>query len=216
MSALFALLLGLSSPSVAEGSEPPSAAVNQAEYVRLQQELEKLAARNAWSGVERTYRKLVATGVAPSFKDHVAGAYAARALGDMSAARARLSAANALQEDKQVLEWLWDIDTRYGRVYLACDGGKHSVELAAEAMPFNPDLRRSVEFAIEKIAETCEFDGLLPHGQYTFGGYDVKVQRVQAVRLDLRNMELPTAKKRKKKQKKRKGEELDSDAAATE
>lgn len=214
MSALTALLslVPLVFSGVARAADEPvavvSPVVDQAEYVRLQQELEKLAARNAWAGVERTYQKLVATGVPPSFSDHVSGAYAARALGDVGAARTRLSAANAIKEDKQILEWLWDIDSNYGRVYLACDLGKHPVELEAEAMPFNPDMRRAVELSVGLVAQTCAFDGLLPHGNYSFGGQALKVERVQAVRLDLRNMEIPTPKKKKKK-----GED---DAAATE
>ena len=45
------------------------------------QELAKLATRNAWAGVERTYKAIVATGHAPSFEDHYSGAHAARAHG---------------------------------------------------------------------------------------------------------------------------------------
>ena len=37
----------------------PTEEVDQAEAIRLSQELEKLSKRNAWAGVERTYVALV-------------------------------------------------------------------------------------------------------------------------------------------------------------
>jgi hypothetical protein len=168
----------------------------RAEYVRLQQELEKLASRNAWAGVERTYTALVATSVPPTFQDHLYGAHAARALGDVTSARQRLLAANTIKEDREVLDWLWEIDSNYGVVYLAADAG--TAELAVEAMPFEPDAASAVTFAQGRIAETGLFEGYLPQGNYTFGPHAVKVQpRVQATRIDIRTGEAPKKKKKK-------------------
>lgn len=191
-------------PAVAnEASDPqtpPSVEPDRAEYVRLGRELEQLAARNAWSGVERTYRKLGLTGIPLRFEQHVTGAQAARALGNMRAARRRLDAAHALREDKQVVEWMWEIDSRYGRVTLACEPGKHRIELEAEGSHFHPDMQRAVEFAARRISERCAFDGLLPHGSYVFGKHAFKVEGVQAVTIDLRHMapdERPNRKRRR-------------------
>lgn len=197
LSLLFASAASVRASDAEDGTL--SAGPDQAEYVRLQQEIERLAQRNAWAGVERTYDEMLATGIPLAFEDHLAGAHAARALGDVWGARQRLTAANAVREgDREILEWLWDIDSHYGRVSLSCNPGKHQVEMTAEAMPFNPDQRRAVEFAIAEVRDTCLFDGLLPQGNYRFGTYDVKVQKVQAVRLDLRNMEVPSTRKSKK------------------
>lgn len=158
---------------------------SHAEYVRLSQELETLSTRNAWPGVERTYEMLVATGVTPTFEDYVFGAHGARALGDITQAQARLRAANGIREDKQVIDWLWEIDSSYGLVYLAGDVGGPG--LRADVMPFEPDQAHAVEFAVARIAETGVFEGYLPQGTYHFGDYEVKVQpRVQATRIDLR------------------------------
>lgn len=171
---------------------------NRGEYQRLSQELEKLVSRNAWAGVERTYIALLATGVEPSFEDYLAGAYSARALGDVASARSRLIAANAKREDRAVVDWLWDIDSNYNRVLLACDIGQ--VELQPETMPFEPNQRKAVEFAQKAIVEKGFFDGYLPQGRYVFGketGPDgaerdrtLSVEpRVQSIAFDIRTEE---------------------------
>ena len=58
-----------------------------------EEDLERLVKKNAWAGVERTFVKCLATGVELDFEDWVAGAHAARALGDITSARERLMAA---------------------------------------------------------------------------------------------------------------------------
>ena len=178
----------------------PAAAdeVNLAEYTRLQQELEKLASRNAWAGVERTYTAMLATGATLGHNDHVAGAHSARAMGNITAARERLMRANEITEDREILDWLWEIDSNYGRVFLAADKGSKNAVLSCTAMPFNPDQRRAVEFAQQLVTETGVFDGYLPQGAYQFGNpnktpYSVQVvPRVQSVRIDTRTKESAT------------------------
>ncbi len=178
----------------------------QAEAVRLSQEIEKLAQRNAWAGVERMFKALEATGVEPSFDTWVAGAHSARASGDVSSARNRLASALTQQEDRQVVDWLSDIDVHFGRVSLACDPTLDA-SLDIEALPFHPEQRRSIEFAASVLGATCLFDGLLPGGHYSlvWGSYrasfEVKPQ-VSSVRLDLRGMD-PRLAKKKGKQKRR-------------
>ncbi len=196
------LFLFVTSASAAADEDPteqlsPEAA--KAEYVRLAQELEKLTSRNAWAGVERTYLALIETGVQPTFEDFIAGASSARATGDISGSRARLMAANELQEDKEILDWLWEIDSNYGKVFLACLPSKDPITLAAPVMPFDPAMAASVRFAIAEIEEDCLFDGYLPKGDYVFGTKEVSVvPRVQSVRIDLRNMDTKRQKKPKK------------------
>jgi hypothetical protein len=197
--------------------------VNQAEYNRLQQELEKLASRNAWAGVERTYNAMLATGARLGHDDHVSGAHSARALGDITAARNRLMAANEISEDREVLDWLWEIDASYGKVFVAADKGSKKIDLRCSNMPFNPDQRKAVEFAQALVIEGGVFDGYLPQGHYTFGNHhkpegiyqlDV-VPRVQSVRIDTRrsgpggmsDKDLRAIEKQQKKLKKQKKQE---------
>jgi hypothetical protein len=187
---LVALFLGwiwVTPTAFADDVVPP--AYDQAEYVRLSQELEKLAGRNAWSGVERTYLEIIAIGAQPAAKDHLAGAHAATALGNITAARSRLEAATKLVEDKQILDWLWSIDSGFGRVFVAADKGPKT-RLTCDEMPFNPEHRKAVEFAMAEVENTGMFDGYLPQGNYKFGAYSVEVvPRVQSVRIDVRGQQ---------------------------
>jgi hypothetical protein len=177
-------------------SQPTGGTTEQrAEYFRLSQELQKLATRNAWAGVEHTYEQLLATGVTPTFDDYLCGANAAKALGDVTAARSRLLAANAIKEDREVLDWLWDIDSNYGPVSVMGDPTK--VALKADSVPFDPNQAKAVDFAVAEVTATGTFEGYLPQGTYHFvdsttpgGDHAVKVQpRVQATRIDLRSDE---------------------------
>ena len=178
---LCSFLLLLHSPFIAEASE-----VDQAEYRRLSSEMEKLAARNAWAGVERMYENCLSTGYELSFENHMTGAHAARALGDVTSARARLMRAHRIREERQIVDWLWEIDSNYGRVFLAADAGK--VELRVHEMPFNPDQAKGVEFARAQVDLLGLFDGYLPAGKYTFGENDISVvPRVESIRIDLRS-----------------------------
>jgi hypothetical protein len=190
--------------AMAWGADPALATAGagaEAEAVRLGQEIEKLAQRNAWAGVERMFDALVATGVPPTFEDYVAGAHAARASGEVGAMRERLQAAHGLREDRQIIDWLADVDAKFGRVTLACDPVLDAA-LEVESMPFQPELRRAVEFASGILAETCAFDGLLPAGEYwlAWGNYRAAFKvmpRVASVRLDLRGMDPRLARRRK-------------------
>lgn len=173
--------------SAEASSEAPVADV--AEYQRLTQEIERLARRNAWPGVERLFDDLVATGVAPSFDDWVRGAYGARAVGNVAAERQRLLHAKALREDPEVFNWLYEIDSSYGDVKLTCDADSH-ILLEREVMPFDPLQRRAVEYAQAQIASECAFEGLLPFGTYRFFRTEIEVGPVQSEQRDLRGLEL--------------------------
>jgi len=195
--------LALSGPSAlaADPLEAPvDARPDQGEYSRLTQELESLAERNAWSGAARTYEKLVATGVPPSYQDLLYGAHAAQAVGNIGAVRARLLRAKEIREDKDVIESLWALDEAFASVDLQCDPQMGWV-LSSATRPFEPDQVRAIEFAIEQIATTCHFDGYLPAGTYEFCGrpFDVR-PGVSTVGMDMRG--LPVPKKQKKQAKK--------------
>ncbi len=204
---LFSYLLTCSAALAADDTDPSDATAAaatdtaaQAEYIRLSQELEKLATRNAWPGVVRTYDALIATKVPPKFEDHLFGAHGARAVGDITSVRQRLLLANDLREDREVIDWLWEIDSTYGQVFLACDPGKG--ELKAESMPFDPDQSHAVSFAAAKVVETGIFEGYLPQGKYYFSDMEVKVQpRIQGTRIDLRTADSGKPPKHKKKDK---------------
>lgn len=182
-------LLGFSAlaaaPTVAFAQDEVSPEAAQAEYVRLSREIQRFAERNAWSGVERSYQAILANGTAPSQSDHLYGARAAKEVGNAAAVRQRLEAAIALGENSEAYDWAWEFDSTYGKVDLACDPG--ALQLAAESMPFQPDLAAAVRFAQADLLEDGIFKGHLPAGNYTFGPYTIEViPRVQSVQIDAR------------------------------
>lgn len=186
-------LAALSERSTGPGSDA------RGEYNRLSEEMETLVSKNAWVGVERTFQQLVATGVPLTFEDWVRGADAARAVGDVAAVRQRLLSALALREDRRVLDWLWDLDQRYGAVLLQCDRGAQLV-LEPQVAALDPDVRRAIALARQRVHDACYFQGLLPVGSYTLHETSFEVQPGRAVlTIDLRGLRLDRETRRRLK-----------------
>ncbi|MCB9744499.1 MAG: hypothetical protein H6741_19710 [Alphaproteobacteria bacterium] len=158
---------GAPTPTAPTEAGPPDARAI-AEYRRLSDQLDGLVEKQIWVGAERTYQQLIATGVAPSFRDLIAGAHTARQLGEIGLTYERLVAAARLEEDREVVEWLWTLDQEYGRVVLIVEA-EGSAPLSPSAMPFAPDARRCIEVAQQHLGEAGRFEGMLPVGSYTFG-----------------------------------------------
>lgn len=146
----------------------------QAEYYRLHDECIKLARRQLWPGVERLYLEMEATGAALVYEDYLAGAMAARDAGDVLLAYERLTAAAKLNGTREVIDWLWSIDTAYGRVELRTEP-LGPAELSVAAMPMLPDQRAAIEAAQRQLRESGSYDGMLPAGTYTFAGQEFSV-----------------------------------------
>lgn len=164
--ALLALFLAQqAAPSPGDAAAPDPA--QQAEYYRLSDEMARLAERQVWLGVERKFQQLQALDVPLSYQDYWHGALAARNLGDVQGSYERLSEAAKIEGTREVIDWLWSIDTEYGRVELRTEPAGPST-LAIAAMPIVPDQRAAVEAAQRQIAETGAYSGMLPEGDYTF------------------------------------------------
>ncbi len=161
-----------------------NAEVSDAEHVRLSSEIKQLATRQAWAGVEKKYEELEKLGFDLDFDDLLHGAYAARALGDAQSAYDRLQIAAKLKGTKEVVDWLYAIDTDYGRVELIATPPR-GITLEAELMPFDPDQRTCVTTAISDVTHDGEFLGLLPKGKYMFAGTAFEVQPGIAVRIEV-------------------------------
>ena len=186
---LLTLALALALVSAPALAQPGDEDAEQAEYIRLSAEMKTLASKNAWEGVERTFQRLEHTGVPLKYQDYFLAAQAARAAGNIAAARDRLLKANDIKENREVMDWLWELDSSYGKVSLQCDPG--TLQLEPESMPFHPDRAAAVRFAEKQVADTGTFEGYLPEGNYTFGKFEVTVApRVQTVRIDARGMEV--------------------------
>lgn len=168
---ILALLVTLALADDAVGDAEPVVEMTpaiQAEYWRLHDEMQKLAKRQVWPGVARLYNEMAALdGVVLTYDDFVAGAMAARHEGDVLEAYERLTAAAKLEGTREVIEWLWSIDTAYGRVTLVTDP-PGAANLTIETMPMLPDQRAAVEAARRQVEEAGAYDGMLPEGTYTF------------------------------------------------
>ena len=177
MTFFFCLLLCIGGPSF-------GGTVSEAETVRLRSEMKMLAKRDAWTGVERAFRAAHALHSELTFDDYLLGAFAAQALGYLATTRQRLLSAHALQEDKTVLDWLWNIDTEYVRVRLAANPSDALIYLDSA---FHPQTRTILEFAQSSLMTSGHFDGFLPSGTYTLGGFTFDVGHdTGPVRIDTR------------------------------
>ncbi len=181
---MFALLslLTVAPPAVAQTHD-----VATAEYQRLHGEMRRLSQRRAWSGLERAYVGASQTGIALSFEDHLHGATAANELGNVDETRKRLWKAHQLREDRQVIEWLWTIDTGYGQVELAVDQGREG--LIIDDPPFEPVARMAIGNAQAKLDDEGTYTGLLPLGDYQLGAasFAVAGQAWRPVKVDVRS-----------------------------
>jgi len=145
--------------------------LESAEHHRLQEEMQRLSGRNAWSGVERGFQSLLELqeeGEELTAGDWAMGAQAARALGDITKCHYRLTMAVSMEGDRELVDLLSEIDTVYSTVRLSTDRTS-AAELSPAMMPFVPDQRGAIELAQASITENRSFEGLLPAGNYTFG-----------------------------------------------
>lgn len=152
-------------------------ACDQAEKLRLTDEQKKLAARNAWTGVERQYELLQITKCELSYDNLYLGAESARFLGKVYDEYERLKAALSVAPAKDaegndpspgIIDSLEAIDRSYARVEIHGDARRRPV-LSRPELPFAPDQRKAVEWAQTVVAETGSFKGMLPFGAYVVG-----------------------------------------------
>ena len=168
---LMAPALMLLTPSVVFAGE-----VEQAEHRRLSEEMDRLAQRNAWSGVERNFQDLLTLqkkGEVITYEEWYLGAQAGRALGNMAACRQRLSETIKVEGTEDAVSWLEQIDATYVSADLKTVDREADASLVIAGMPFAPDQRAAVEYAQSQVTEARQFVGLLPAGEYTFTSGDV-------------------------------------------
>ena len=187
MSTFLSTLLLLSFPVFAEETRqlsPSEVKEYTAEADRLSGEIRTLSGRQVWAGVERKYGQVSKLGVPVSGEIHLIAAYAARERGDLLDVYERLSRAAVTSPSKEVVDWLWDLDHNYGRVQLNA-GRKGSAELSAAQMPLDPNRRQAVSAAVVACKSDGEFEGLLPRGDYVFGGQTFRVEPGISVRVEI-------------------------------
>jgi hypothetical protein len=138
----------------------------QAEYVRLSDEIHMLAKRQSWSGVERLYRACKNLDVEINADEHLLAAHSAQASGDIKRTRERLLLVAQAREDRSAMDWLWSIDTQYKEVHLVTDSGQ---TLQSLQVSLHPIASQAMKFAQEQILTNGLFSGYLPVGEYQLG-----------------------------------------------
>ncbi len=172
---------------------------DEGELARLIDDLESLAERQVWNGVERRYDQIMELeGVVPR-EVHLTAAYAARALGQVYETYVRLERVTAIQSSEEIEAWMRDIQEEYARVTLAVEP-RRAVELAIETMPFDPDQRQQVETAALAMATEGYFVGMLPEGVYFLGGERFEVIAGVDTTVDLSMKELRLRRKQEEEQ----------------
>ncbi|MEZ4240118.1 MAG: hypothetical protein R3F59_29000 [Myxococcota bacterium] len=158
-------------------------ACDTGEKLRLSDEQKKLAARNAWAGVERQYELLQDTKCELSYDNFFLGAESARMLGKVYEQYERLRQAlevapatddNGNDPKPGLVDSLSGIESNYARVEIRGDARRRPV-LSRPEMPFAPDQRKAVEWAQTYVAETGSFKGMLPFGKYVVGDVDFEL-----------------------------------------
>ena len=92
---------------------------DKSEQFRVAEEMNKLATRNAWSGVERNFEKLEKlAGCELSFDQYYLGSQSARFMGKTWEVYQRLGEAKTLNPQDEIVGSLEAIDGAYGRVRL--------------------------------------------------------------------------------------------------
>ncbi|MES2641182.1 MAG: hypothetical protein V4850_16960 [Myxococcota bacterium] len=176
MTLILALFLSTGSASAVD--------VGAAEHVRLSGDIEQLASRQLWTGVEKKFAELEKLGIEMSYDDLLHGAQAARALGNAQNAYDRLKLAARIKGTREVVDWLYTIDANYGQVILLATPPR-GVTLEATEVPFDPDQRICVDAAAERVKKEGGFSGLLPRGTYTFAGQQFPVEPGIALRIEV-------------------------------
>lgn len=155
-------LAALLAASLAPGA---ARACDEAERLRLSDELSSLAQKNAWAGVERKYLELKRTKCELKYDQHSIGAESAKNLGKTFEIWERLQAATAIEAEPVVTAAIQAIEENYGRVEIRGDA-RHRAPLLRDEMPFAPDQRKSIEYAMSVMEGTGSFKGMLPVGTY--------------------------------------------------
>ena len=137
----------------------------EAEVLRLTEEMRKMAVRNAWKGVMRTFRKLEGVkGAELSADNYLLGAQAYATVGDTQNQKECLTKVLAL--DSSCIEAQQELDslaTGYANLHITSKK-KQPAKAELVTAPFHPGQRKSLEYMVAQVNETGNFHGMVPSG----------------------------------------------------
>jgi hypothetical protein len=162
-------------PASGDPAEVPPA-VAQGRYEQLRGEMERMAGRNAWGGVEDAWTEIQGLGITIPVPTRLLAADSARIRGDAWSAYQRL--ADVLRVDPEahgVAGQMQIYRENYGRVTVRRVEAT-PIPLEAAEVPLMPEARAALDFAAKQLKTTGGFDGMLPVGNYTVGTYPIEVK----------------------------------------
>jgi len=170
----FFFLLALTSSFEASAQDVQAAA---AERVQIRRKLQRLSKRNAWSGVDEAYSRMLALGSAGmTYTDHIQGALASRELGDLQSLIQRLELAVQKKPTADEKDWLNAIRSQCGPVKIR-NQRRYKYKLIIEEAPFEMEYNKAIRIAEKALQEEGRFNGYLPNGKYAFGSQVFEVQQ---------------------------------------
>ena len=154
-------------------------AATPAEAVRLKDEMEKLAVKNTWSGVERSYQDWLKLNVVADWEVYRLAAYAARALCCGTAYYLRLILALGANPPPDKVQEITDeklsIERRWAHVDIRLRRKAKGDLQPVGGLPLDPSEARTIRRAQKELKEKGKFDDLLPAISYTIDGYPVSL-----------------------------------------
>ena len=151
----------------------------QAEIVRIYEDMQKFKKRGNWEAVERKYLEMLKYKKAnPKHEMHILGAQASSEKGDIGTTYERLELALAIEEVSETRTWIDSITSSYLRVDITVSNDYTKIpDLTPAAMPFFPDQQQAIAFAQQQLQSTGKFKGMLPLGEYMMGTTTFNLQK---------------------------------------
>ncbi len=173
---LFGLLI------VMNVSEAKSA--EEAEYERLVSEMTMLSKSQSWKAVNKRFVEMEELGLEIGVEELLMAAQASQGMGDIYQAKERVSAALLRKEKKSTRKWYTQLNNDYGQVTLIAKS-KGNRGLSRVDMTMDPIQGQAVSYAQECLGRKGEFRGLLPVGDYDFGGQKFSVTADMDIHLEI-------------------------------
>ena len=156
----------------------------EAEYDRLLSEMTKFSKTQSWSGVNKRFGEMEKLGLEIGANELLMAAQASQGLGDIYQAKDRVSRALLLKEKKSTRKWYTQLNNNYGQVTLIARN-KSARSLDQLQITMDPVQRQAIVFAQESLENNGEFRGLLPLGEYNFGGQVFVVKPDMDIHLEI-------------------------------
>lgn len=147
----------------------------EAEIQRIREVMEQRYKTNTWVAVDKAYREMMLVNNSAHWmkdSDHVRGAMASSASGNLAETVARLQ---RVEFDQEAIDWKHSLLETTGPAQLVGEKGK-SIQNMHQI--FSPEQLEAIAFANSVLATEGKFDGRLPIGAYYYGDKQLLVSAV--------------------------------------